>query len=82
MVTAIDCCVSYPIWNAATGQLDGSIRYNATDNIEISFQASNILSEETVLEQQVENTEDGGLRLPNAWFQNDRRYTLGVRFKY
>ncbi len=82
MVTAIDCCVSYPIWNEATGQLDGSIRYNATDNIEISFQASNLLSEETVLKQQIENTEDGGLRLPNAWFQNDRRYTLGVRFKY
>lgn len=82
MVTAIDCCVSYPIWNEATGQLDGSIRYNATDNIEISFQASNLLGEETVLKQQIENTEDGGLRLPNAWFQNDRRYTLGVRFKY
>lgn len=82
MVTAIDCCVSYPIWNDATGQVDGSIRYNATDNIEISFQASNLLNEQTVLRQQVENSEDGGLRLPNAWFQNDRRYTLGVRFKY
>lgn len=82
MVTAIDCCVSYPIWNEATGQLDGSIRYNATDNIEISFSASNLLNEETVLQQQVSNVEDGGLRLPNAWFQNDRRYTLGVRFKY
>ena len=82
MVTAIDCCVAYPIWNDATGQLDGSIRYNVTDNIEINFSGSNLLNEETRLEQQVSNHEDGGLRLPNAWFQNDRRFTLGVRFTY
>lgn len=82
MVTAIDCCVAYPIWNDATGQLDGSVRYNINDNIEISFQASNLLNEKTELKQQVSNYQDGGLRLPNAWFQNDRRYTLGLRFKY
>ncbi|ARU28946.1 TonB-dependent receptor [Cellvibrio sp. PSBB006] len=82
MVTAVDCCVAYPIWHDATGQLDGSIRYNISDNIEISLAGSNLLNEETRLEQQVSGYEDGGLRLPNAWFQNDRRFTLGVRFTY
>lgn len=82
MVTAIDCCVSYPIWNKAYGQLDGSLRYKFNDNIELSLSGSNLLNEQTVLEQQVTDQSDGGLRLPNASFQNDRRYTLGLRVKY
>lgn len=82
MVTAIDCCVAYPIWNKEFGQLDGSIKYNISDNMDIRFQASNILNTETVLEQQIENYEDGGTRMPNAWFQNDRRFTLSVSYRY
>lgn len=82
MVTAIDCCVAYPIWNEAYGQLDGSIKYDINDNFDVRFQVSNILNTETVLEQQVENYEDGGTRMPNAWFQNDRRFTLSVSYRY
>jgi iron complex outermembrane receptor protein len=80
LVTAIDCCVAYPIWNEDYGQLDGSIRWQVTDNIELSFSGSNLLNTETELRQQVSNIEDGGLTLPNAWFQNDRRFTLGFRY--
>jgi outer membrane receptor protein involved in Fe transport len=79
-VTAIDCCVAYPIWNGNYGQLDGSLRWQMTDHIEIAFSGSNLLNEETVLRQQVSNFEDGGLTMPNAWFQNDRRYTLSFRY--
>ncbi|MBB3062025.1 TonB-dependent receptor [Microbulbifer rhizosphaerae] len=82
MVTAIDCCVAYPVWNEPYGSLDGSIKYSLTDNLDITFQGSNLLSEETVLEQQVTNADDGGLRLPNARFVNDRRYTLGLRYQF
>lgn len=82
MVTAIDCCVSYPIWNTATGQLDGSIRYKINDNIEVMLSGSNLLNEQTVLEQQVSDQSSGGLRLPNASTQQDRRLTFGVRMKY
>jgi len=82
MVTAIDCCVSYPIWNSATGQLDGSIRYKINDNIEVLLSGSNLLNEQTTLEQQVSDQSDGGLRLPNASTQQDRRVTFGVRMKY
>lgn len=82
LVTAIDCCVVLPIWQDDSGYLDGSISYDITDNLTVRFQGSNLLNEETVLRQQVENDEDGGRRLPNAWFQNDRRYTLTLSLKY
>lgn len=81
MVTAVDCCVALPIWNQAAGFLDGSVRYRVSDNVEVSFSGSNLLNTKTVLRQQVENAEDGGLTLPNAWFENDRRLVLGVRLK-
>jgi iron complex outermembrane recepter protein len=80
LVTAIDCCVAYPIWNDDYGSLDGSIRWQVTDNIELALSGSNLLNTETKLEQQVSAVEDGGLTLPNAWFQNDRRYTLTFRY--
>ena len=82
MITAIDCCVAVPIWTEATGQLDGSVKYTFNDNVEVSFQISNILNEQTVLTQQVQDYDQGGLRLPNAWHENDRRYTVGLRLKY
>jgi iron complex outermembrane recepter protein len=82
MVTAIDCCVAYPIWNADYGQLDGSIKYKVNDYVTVSLSGSNLLSAETTTEQQVSNAEDGGLRLPTGWFQNGTTYTLGVRFSY
>ncbi|WP_020207669.1 TonB-dependent receptor [Gilvimarinus chinensis] len=82
MVTAIDCCVAYPVWTEAYGQLDGSIKFSLTDNLDISFQGSNLLNEETVLRQQVTDVEDGGLLLPTGWHQQDRRFTVGLRFVF
>ncbi len=80
LVTAIDCCVAYPIWNEDYGQLDGSIRWRLNDHIEFALSGSNLLNTETELRQQVTNVEDGGLVLPNAWFQNDRRFTLSFSY--
>lgn len=82
VVTAIDCCVLRPIWTEASGQLDGSIRYTVNDNVELSFQGSNLMNEETITTMQLTNDSDGGLRAPYGWFQNDRRYTLTLRLKY
>jgi len=62
--------------------LDGSIKYKINDNTEVAFQVSNMLNAQTKLTQQVANASDGGLQMPNAWFQNDVRYTLGLRLKY
>lgn len=79
LVTAADCCVGFPIWQDAAGYLDASVRYKVNDNIELSIQGSNLLNTDTVLQQQVDNR---GTKLPNAWFQNDRRVQVGIRLKY
>jgi iron complex outermembrane receptor protein len=44
LVTVVDCCVYLPVWQKASGFLDGSIRYRMTDNIELSVQGSNLLN--------------------------------------
>ncbi|WP_183818502.1 TonB-dependent receptor [Parvularcula dongshanensis] len=82
LVTVIDCCVASPIWTQDQGFLDASIRYRVSDNVELSVQGQNLLNTKTVTEQQVQNAEDGGFRLPTAKFQNDVRFTFGVRLKY
>ncbi len=79
LVTAADCCVGFPIWQKAIGYLDASLRYRVNDNIELSVQGSNLLDSDTVLLQQVDNR---GTLLPNAWFKNDKRVQFGVRLKY
>jgi len=79
LVTAADCCVGFPIWQKGIGYLDASVRYRVNDNIELSVQGSNLLDSDTVLLQQVDNR---GTLLPNAWFKNDKRVQVGVRLKY
>ena len=84
LVTAVDCCVYLPVWQTGAGFLDASVRYRATDALEFSIEASNLLNTKTVLQTQVtdKNSPEGKIILtPNAWFQNDRRFILGVRWK-
>ena len=84
LVTAVDCCVYLPVWQKGSGFLDASIRYRLTDAVEVSLEASNLLNTKTVLMQQVTDVHspEGKIILtPNAWFQNDRRFILGVRWK-
>jgi outer membrane receptor protein involved in Fe transport len=85
LVTAVDCCVYLPVWQTSAGFLDGSIRFKVNDNIELSVQGSNLLNTKTKLLQQVtdeESPEGRNVLTPNAWFQNDRRFTAGVRFRF
>jgi TonB-dependent receptor len=85
LVTAVDCCVALPVWQKAAGYLDGTIRYAVNPHVEVQLQASNLLNTKTVLMQQVtdENSKEGkALLFPNAWFQNDRRFTIGARLKF
>ena len=85
LVTAVDCCVALPVWQKAAGYLDGTIRYAVNKNVEMQFQVSNILNTQTVLEQQItDSSSPEGKRVfvPNAWFQNDRRFTIGARLKF
>ncbi len=83
----LDCCIGLPVWQKASGYLDGSFRYEATDNVEVSLDVSNILDTTAVTQQQVfgDSTLTPGakpVKLDTGWVRNDRRFQLGVRFKY
>ncbi len=87
LVTAHDCCIAFPIWQRAAGFLDGSVHYRVTNNVELGLEGSNLLNTKTILLQQVSGPTDTNpnaakILLPNAWFQNDRRYEATVRLKY
>lgn len=79
LVTAIDCCVGFPIWQEATGYMDASVRFRATKNVEFIIEGTNLLGTDTVLKQQVDST---GLLKDNAWFKNDRRFQIGARLTF
>ena len=84
LVTPIDCCIALPIWQKATGYLDGSLRFRATDSIEISLEGQNLLNTKAVLQQQVTDAsspEKTELLYPQSWNQSDRRFIVGVRWK-
>ena len=78
LISQSDCCIKLPIWQDAYGQLDGSFHFKPSDSWDIFMDAQNLLQAETVLRQQVTNN---GLLLPRSWFVNDRRLTLGVRYR-
>ncbi len=84
LVTVVDCCVYLPVWQKASGFLDASVRYRLNDAIEFSLEGSNLLNTKTVLQQQltdVDSLEGKNILTPNGWFQNDRRFIVGVRWK-
>jgi TonB-dependent receptor len=83
----LDCCTGLPMYQKAAGYLDGSARYSFSDNIEMTIDVSNILNTTAVTQQQVfgDSTLTPGatpVKLDSGWVRNDRRYQLGVRFKY
>lgn len=82
LVTAFDCCVYLPVWQEDVGYLDASIRYRINDQFELSLQGSNLLNTEAELKQQVTDIDDGRMLMPNAWLRQDRRFVLGLRFRY
>ncbi len=84
LVTVVDCCVYLPVWQEGAGFLDASIRYRINDAIEFSLEGSNLLNTKTVLKTQVadKDSPEGKIVLvPNGWFQNDRQFIVGVRWK-
>ncbi|MEP7008541.1 MAG: TonB-dependent receptor [Sphingomonas bacterium] len=84
LVTVADCCVGLPVWQAASGYLDGSIRLNLNKQFEVSLEGSNLLNTQTVTLQQLadpSSPEKKMILMQNSWFRQDRRFTLGVRWK-
>jgi TonB-dependent receptor len=83
----LDCCIGLPVWQKDNGYLDGSARFQVNDNMELSLDVSNLLNTTAVTQQQVfgDSTLTPGaapVKLDSGWVRNDRRFQLGVRFKY
>lgn len=83
----LDCCIGLPVFQKAAGFLDASIRYSVLENVELSFDASNLLNTEIVHQQQIFGDSPA---TPNAnpvyvdsnWSLTGRRYQFGVRVKF
>ncbi|MDO8345825.1 MAG: TonB-dependent receptor [Cellvibrio sp.] len=82
LITAADCCMSYPVWGDAYGQVDASVNYKFNDNYFVSLGISNLNKESMVTSQQVEDESAGGLRLPSSVAKAERRYTLSLRANF
>jgi len=81
LLTAADVIFPfYSIFNDATGQLDGSIFYNITDDVRIGVQGVNLLNETTKTLQAF--TGDPDNLAPRSFFTNDRRYSLILRANF
>jgi len=79
LISQSDCCIKLPIWQDAYGQLDGSLHFKPVESWDVFLEAQNILQSDTVLRQQVTND---GMTLPRSWFVNDRRFNVGVRYRF
>ena len=80
LVTASDVIFPYsPIFQEATGQLDGSIFYEVTDEIKLGVQGVNLLDEVTRTSQVIDFD---GTRVTRSAFRNDRRFTFLARFDF
>lgn len=82
LITAADCCMSYPVWGEDYGQVDASMSYKFNDNYFVSLGISNLNKESMVTSQQVEDESAGGLRLPSSVAKAERRYTLSLRANF
>jgi iron complex outermembrane receptor protein len=84
LVTVADCCVGLPVWQKSAGYLDGSIRFNLSKQFEMSLEGSNLLNTQTVTLQQLADSnspEKKMILMQNSWFRQDRRFTIGIRWK-
>jgi len=83
LITPEDTGDTYlPMWNAAFGQLDGSVFYHITKDMQVGLQANN-LNHATTHVLMGPTTYTNGFVDPNLYtraiFQNDRRFELVFR---
>ncbi len=87
LISVNDCCVGFPVWAEPEGFLDASLRYALTENLELSFQASNLLKQRAETKAQVrgpteQNPNQASVFLPASTFEYDRRFQIGLRAKF
>jgi TonB-dependent receptor len=83
----LDCCIGLPVFQKASGYLDGSVRYSVGEHVELSLDVANILDTTTVYQQEVfgDSSATPGAKpvyMDSAWTRVGRRYQLGVRAKF
>ena len=74
-----DFVTGNPIFQQATGYLDGSIKYDVTESFQIRAQVANITDEKANSEQQVDAF---GNRFGRTSFVGDRRIKIGARYAF
>ena len=79
LVSYADQITGNPIFVEGEGVLDGSAKWDINDHLQLRFQVSNILGNETELFQQVDAA---GQDFERARFKSDRRLKFGVRVQY
>ncbi|WP_343042089.1 TonB-dependent receptor [Pontixanthobacter rizhaonensis] len=70
----------YSIFNEETGQLDGSIFFKLSDEVQVGVQGVNLLNETTETLQAY--TGDANVLAPRSFFTNDRRFSFILRGKF
>ncbi|ESQ74730.1 TonB-dependent receptor [Asticcacaulis sp. AC402] len=79
LTTYRDYITGGPIFNSAVGFLDGSIKYDVNDKLQVALNASNLLDTKNKAEAQISAD---GQRVDRFSFLNDRRFVFSVRYQY
>lgn len=74
-----DFVTGNPIFQEETGFLDASLKYDLTDQVQLRFQAANLLDTKNKATQQVDAA---GQRYGRSSFIFDRRFEFGIRWQY
>ena len=87
LVNNLDVIIGLPVYEKAAGYLDGSLRYKINDHIEVSVEGSNLGGTVAQLQQQIfgDSSATPGAKAvfkDSSWIKNDRRYQIGIRYKY
>jgi len=66
------------VYSDSYGQLDGSIFYRFSDNVQVGLEMNNLNNAEqrTIMDQN-----DAGSRV-TSWYVNDRRYAATIRLTF
>ena len=79
LTTYRDWVSGNPIYNAPSGILDGSFRYDFNEHFQVSASMSNILDKKEKANMLLNET---GQMAPRFAFLNDRRMVIGVRYQF
>jgi TonB-dependent receptor len=79
LTTYRDWVSGNPIYNAATGILDGSFRYDFNEHFQVSASVSNIFDTKEKANMLLNET---GQMAPRFAFLNDRRMVIGMRYQF